>query len=578
MGRLFWKFFLCILLAQFAATVGIGGAIWLKNRNQQASPLMNLDMSPPAEMAINAAAATLEFGGVKALQRMLENMDRHRVYAVDEQEHELLGRVVNPKTLQETRVRLKEDGKRRVVRQVMGDDGKRYMLFLPSGERLRGLDSDNRPLLANLGGGAQMAMKAASVLQGDSVERRERRERFEERGNGQPPGFGAAGAVGDLARTSAGGPAGAARAGVPPGASGPGGPVPALDGAQAVDGRVGQGQRPMGGNSSQGYGGPGPGPGPGPGMQGDMGGERPWGPRFQPLGPWVPIAAATLASLLFSVLLAWYFSRPIRALRQAFDAAANGDLAPRFAKESGGNELADLGRDFDRMTARLRSLIDGQTRLLHDVSHELRSPLARLQAAIGLAHQQPEKWSASMERIERESVRMDKLVGELLTLARLEAGAIKASQEEISMADLLDQIADDATYEAASQQRTVVQDGDADVQVIGQPDLLGRAIENVVRNAIKHSPDGGEVQLQTRVLADTRQLSIRVLDRGPGVSPADLDIIFQPFFRSANANAEGHGLGLAIAQHVIEAHGGSIKASNRAGGGLCVEMILPVKK
>jgi signal transduction histidine kinase len=558
---LFWKFFLCILLAQFAATVGIGGAIWLKNRNQQSSPLMNLDMSPPAEMAINAAAATLEFGGVKALQRMLENMDRHRVYAVDEQEHELLGRVVNPKTLQETRVRLKEDGKRRVVRQVMGDDGKRYMLFLPSGERLRGMDSDNRPLLANLGGGAQMAMKAASVLQGDSDERRERRERFEERGNGQPPGFGASG--------------GAARAGVPPGAPGPGGTMPALDGAQAGDDRGGgQGPRPMGGNGPQGYGGP----GPGPGMQGDMGGDRPWGPRFQPLGPWVPIAAATLASLLFSVLLAWYFSRPIRALRQAFDAAANGDLAPRFAKESGGNELADLGRDFDRMTARLRSLIDGQTRLLHDVSHELRSPLARLQAAIGLAHQQPEKWGASMERIERESVRMDKLVGELLTLARLEAGAIKASQEEISMADLLDQIADDATYEAASQQRTVVQEGDADVQVIGQPDLLGRAIENVVRNAIKHSPDGGEVQLQTRVLPDTRQLSIRVLDRGPGVSPADLDTIFQPFFRSANANAEGHGLGLAIAQHVIEAHGGSIKASNRAGGGLCVEMILPVKK
>jgi signal transduction histidine kinase len=550
---LFWKFFLCILLAQFAATVGIGGAIWLKNRNQQSSPLMNLDMSPPAEMAINAAAATLEFGGVKALKRMLENMDRHRVYAVDEQEHELLGRIVNSKTLQEIRVRLKEDGKRRVVRQVMGDDGKRYMLFLPSGERQRGMDGDNRPLLANLGGGAQMAMKAASVLQGESDDRRERRERFDERGNVPQSGFGA---------------------GAPAGAAGPAGTMPALDGAQAGDGRGSQIPRPAPGNGPPAYGGA----GPGPGMQGDMGGDRPWGPRFQPLGPWVPIAAATLASLLFSVLLAWYFSRPIRALRQAFDAAANGDLAPRFAKESGGNELADLGRDFDRMTARLRSLIDGQTRLLHDVSHELRSPLARLQAAIGLAHQQPEKWSASMERIERESVRMDKLVGELLTLARLEAGAIKASQEEISMADLLDQIADDAAYEAASQQRTVVQEGDADVQVIGQPDLLGRAIENVVRNAIKHSPDGGEVQLQTRVLPDTRQLSIRVLDRGPGVSPADLDTIFQPFFRSSSASAEGHGLGLAIAQHVIEAHGGSIKASNRAGGGLCVEMILPVKK
>ncbi|WP_343733214.1 ATP-binding protein [Duganella sp.] len=538
MGRLFWKFFLSILLAQLAATVGIGGAIWLKSRNQQAGSVVNLDTSPPAEMAINAAAATLEFGGVKALHRMLESMERHRVYAVDEQGQELLGRSVNDRTLQESRARVKENGKRRAVRQVTADDGKRYLLFLPSGERPRGLEGDTRPLLAGLGGGAQIAMKAASVLQ-DADQRHGGPRRDDQR----PPG-------------------------PPPGAAADSGAQPAPDSADA---------RAAGGQQF----GPPPGPG-GPGLdeRRDMGGDRPWGPRFQPLGPWVPIAAATLASLLFAVLLAWYFSRPIRALRQAFDAAANGDLSPRFTKDSGkvGNELNDLGRDFDRMTARLRSLIDGQTRLLHDVSHELRSPLARLQAAIGLAHQQPEKWSTSMERIERESVRMDKLVGELLTLARLEAGAIKASQEEISMADLLDQIADDARYEAASQHRSVLQEGEADMQVIGQPDLLGRAIENVVRNAIKHSPEGGEVQLQTRTLAESNQLIIRVLDRGPGVSPADLDTIFQPFFRSSNASTEGHGLGLAIAQHVIEAHGGSIKASNRAGGGLCVEMILPVKR
>lgn len=549
MGRLFWKFFLSILLAQLTATVGIGGAIWWKNRSQQSNQQVTLDTSPPAEMAINAAASTLEFGGVKALQRMLENMERHRVFAVDEQGHELLGRIVNAQALQESRARLKDDGRRRVVRQMEGDDGKRYLLFLPSGERQRGLDGD-RPLLANLGGGAQMAMTAASVLQGAD----------DRRGNRPPPG-----------------PPGAQ----PDGAAPPFGPGTSSSRDGGTHGS-GPGAGPQRDGDNRGFG---PGAGPdGPGMEDRRNmGDRPWGPRFQPMGPWLPIAAATLASLLFSVLLAWYFSRPIRALRQAFDAAANGDLAPRFAKESGrsgksGTELNDLGRDFDRMTARLRSLIDGQTRLLHDVSHELRSPLARLQAAIGLAHQQPEKWSASMERIERESVRMDKLVGELLTLARLEAGAIRASQEEISMADLLDQIADDARYEAASQQRTVVQEGEADVRVIGQADLLGRAIENVVRNAIKHSPESGEVQLQARALPDAKQLIIRVLDRGPGVAPADLDTIFQPFFRSSNASTEGHGLGLAIAQHVIEAHGGSIKASNRAGGGLCVEMILPVKR
>ncbi len=146
------------------------------------------------------------------------------------------------------------------------------------------------------------------------------------------------------------------------------------------------------------------------------------------------------------------------------------------------------------------------------------------------------------------------------------------------MAELLDQIADDASYEASSQQRSVVQEGEAEVLVAGQADLLGRAIENVVRNAIKHSHEGGVVQLQSRTVQDARQLCICVLDRGPGVAPADLETIFQPFFRSSTASADGHGLGLAIAQHVIQAHGGSIKATNRTGGGLCVEMLLPIKR
>ncbi|WP_332855787.1 HAMP domain-containing sensor histidine kinase [Duganella sp. S19_KUP01_CR8] len=527
MGRLFWKFFVCILLAQLTATVGIGGAVWLKNRDQQANLANDLDTSPPAEMAISSAAATLEFGGVKALRRLLEGMERHKVFAVDEQGHELLGRTISASMLRESHSLLKQEGKRRVVRQGADLDGKRYILFIPS----RGLGLD-RPLMAGLGS-TQMALQGGAAPRGGQPDRA---------GPGPGPGS-----------TQGPGPA-------PGSAQGPG-PGPGFD-----PGRASAPPDAPPGND-RGYGGPG-----GPG---DM-----RGPRFQPLTLWVPIAAATLASLLFSMLLAWYFSRPIRALRLAFDAAAGGDLAPRFGATGKGkrnSELNDLGRDFDRMTARLRSLIDGQTRLLHDVSHELRSPLARLQAAIGLAHQQPEKLAASLERIERESVRMDKLVGELLTLARLEAGAIKASQEEISMAELLEQIADDANYEASSQQRSVVQQGEADVLVAGQADLLGRAIENVVRNAIKHSPEGGVVQLQTHTLPDARSLSIRVLDRGPGVAPADLDTIFQPFFRSSSASTEGHGLGLAIAQHVIEAYGGSIKASNRPGGGLCVEMILPVK-
>jgi signal transduction histidine kinase len=277
-------------------------------------------------------------------------------------------------------------------------------------------------------------------------------------------------------------------------------------------------------------------------------------------------------------LLAWYFARPIRELRLAFDAAASGDLVPRFAAGGrvGGDELTTLGRDFDRMTGRLRALLDGQKNLLHDVSHELRSPLARLQAAIGLAHQQPEKAAASMERIERESVRMDKLVGELLTLSRLEAGAFDAPRQEFSIGELLEDIMQDARFEGASNGREVGFAGNADAQLTGQPELLASAIENVVRNAIKHSPAGGKVEVETAL--DARFIRIRVMDNGPGVAPEDLGKIFQPFYRSSRAqkDVDGHGLGLAIARQAVQQHGGRIAAANRSGGGLCVELSLPL--
>ncbi|MYM39844.1 sensor histidine kinase [Duganella qianjiadongensis] len=494
MGRLFWKFFVCILLAQITATLGIGGAVWLRSRAQSENQPHNVDTSPPAEMAINAAASTLEFGGSAALRRMLEAGGRYHVFAVDEQNHELLGRQFDAATVSEARALLRRDERQRGLRQLRSADGKLYLLYLPA----HGFNLD-RPLLKTL--------TEPKLL--------------------ELPGT---------------------RPGHEPRGAGPAMRDSAMERAPEPD----QSRPP-------------------PGYDGRGGMHR------GPMTPWIPLAAATLASLLFSFILAWYFSRPIRALRQAFDAAAEGDLAPRFGSGTGSAELNDLGRDFDRMTARLRALIDGQTRLLHDVSHELRSPLARLQAAIGLAHQQPEKMAASMQRIELESVRMDKLVGELLTLSRLEAGAIRTSQEEVAMAELLEQIADDAAFEARSVRREVLLQGDTDVIVTGQAELLARAIENVVRNAIKHSPEHGTVELIAET-AGGRWLTLRVLDRGPGVAEQDLDTIFQPFFRSSNAGVEGHGLGLAIARHVVEAHGGKIKATNREGGGLCVELRLPLKR
>jgi two-component system OmpR family sensor kinase len=288
------------------------------------------------------------------------------------------------------------------------------------------------------------------------------------------------------------------------------------------------------------------------------------------------IVAATLASLLFAALLAWYFSRPIRALRSAFEAASRGDLAPRFALPGrAGDELSDLGRDFDRMSARLAALMNGQRRLLHDVSHELRSPLARLQAAVGLAHQQPEKIGSSLDRIERESMRMDKLVGELLTLSRLEAATGLARREQLDLTELADQVAVDARFEAGLEAPHISVEAPGAVVVHGDPDLLWSAVENVVRNAIRHGGSGGGIRIVLRL--DAQWAHLDVLDRGPGIPDADLASIFQPFFRSNPNNVDGHGLGLAIAQHVMAAHGGSISAANREDGGLRVSLSLPLK-
>lgn len=576
MGRLFWKFFFSILLAQLAATVAIGGAVWLKNRDAYQPRRYDIDTGPRAEDAIASAAATLEFGGVKAMYSLLENMDRHRVHAVDENGHELLGRIVKPGAVADARELLKQGDRQRVVREVKAGDGHRYLLFLPQRDMPGPMGPGSPPLFAGAGLAGITAAASATFGQPGMPPLDGPRDPGAYRGphgdGGMPgPGHGAARRL-----------TGAAESGQPGGAGGtgwPGGPdgVPGFnrpDGPGGAHGFHGPGSP----GGEQGFRAPGaPGGPPGFSMTGGRGGPP---QRIQPLTPFIPIAAAVVASLLFAALLAWYFARPIRSLRQAFEAASQGDLQPRFAHTAGkrGDELTDLGRDFDHMTARLRSLIDGQTRLLHDVSHELRSPLARLQAAIGLAHQQPDRAHATMERIERESVRIDKLVGELLTLARLESGAVTSPREPVNMAELLDEIVADAEFEAASSDRAIELRGEADVAVLGQADLLARAIENIVRNAIKHSPEGGTVRVELETDEAQRRLCIRVLDRGPGVAEPDLQAIFQPFFRSADTlkDVEGHGLGLAIAQQVVQTHGGQLTAANRDGGGLCVQITLPV--
>ncbi|RZA33741.1 MAG: HAMP domain-containing protein [Lysobacteraceae bacterium] len=447
MGRLFWKFFLCILLAQVAATIGIGGAFWLRDRAR--SQAAELDTGPPAYIALDAAAATLRHGGVAALRGMLAELQRPQVYVRDSAGRELLDRPVPAELEAEVRRQLATNEPQRGIRRLTGLDGETYLAFVKRPQR------------------------------------------------------------GDVAIFS-----GAPR-----------------------------------------------GPGPGSGRR---------------VGQVAGIVAATLASLLFAALLAWYFSRPIRALRKAFEAASRGDLAPRFAAPGrAGDELSDLGRDFDRMSAQLRALMDGQRRLLHDVSHELRSPLARLQAAVGLAHQQPDKIGSSLDRIERESMRMDKLVGELLTLSRLEASPGLARREGFDLTELADEIAADARFEAGPDAARLSVETPGPIVVHGDPDLMWSALDNVVRNAVRHGGSGDSVRIVLHTDADWAHVD--VLDRGPGIAAGDLAAIFEPFFRSNPNKVDGHGLGLAIARHVLVAHGGNIEAANREGGGLQLRLSLPLQ-
>ncbi len=306
------------------------------------------------------------------------------------------------------------------------------------------------------------------------------------------------------------------------------------------------------------------------------------GGRSRNLYPVDPIVGGILASLVVAALLAWYIAKPIGSLRSAFDAAARGDLDVRIGDSMGRrrDELADLGRDFDRTAAKLKLLMDMQRRLLHDVSHELRSPLARLQAAVGLARQQPDNVEASMERIEREAVRMDKLVDELLTLSRTEAGMGAQQTDAVDLAEIVDEVVQDASFEVGAGATPVRFETDigalASVQVKGNAEMLHRAFENVVRNAARYTPSGGCIEVAARHDAVRREVAVTISDQGPGVAPGELEAIFQPFFRGGDVTiSRGHGLGLAIARRVIEAHGGRIGASNRPTGGLCVAIVLP---
>ncbi len=287
---------------------------------------------------------------------------------------------------------------------------------------------------------------------------------------------------------------------------------------------------------------------------------------------------AILTSLLFSNWLARVISRPIETLRDGLKAVSKGNFDINVSQKLGKryDEFADLGQDADLMAEKLKQSIQAQRRLLHDVSHDLRSPLARLQLAIGLLRQKPENTEQMLQRIEQECHRLDSLVGEVLMLARMESGVPQPKEDYLDLVELLKSLVDDAQFEAKDSGNVIElqldEALDESIIIQSRGELLLRAFDNLIRNALQHAGRGCHIAISVHQKLP-ELLVIDITDNGPGISEKDLGSIFEPFFRSNNN--PGEGLGLAITKRAIEAHGGTITAYNRTTGGLCMHVQLP---
>ena len=309
-------------------------------------------------------------------------------------------------------------------------------------------------------------------------------------------------------------------------------------------------------------------------------------PMFGPKGvPIVGILIALLTSGLVCYFLAQFLTSPILRLRQATQKLAGGDLSARAGGSSSrtGDEMSQLVRDFDLMAEQIEKLVNAQSRLLKDISHELRSPLARLTVALELARQRTGPGAESaLERISLESARMNELIGSLMTVARLDGGAGGLRKVPVHLEAVIEEVARDAAFEAHSRNCQVEAEILDELPVVGDPALLRSAIENVVRNAVRYTGDGTTVNIRAERGQSGRseEAVIRVSDSGPGVPDDALDKIFQPFYRIDDARVRstgGVGLGLAITEQAVRLHGGSVKASNLPEGGLGVEIRLPLQ-
>ena len=292
------------------------------------------------------------------------------------------------------------------------------------------------------------------------------------------------------------------------------------------------------------------------------------------LWPFSALGIALVVLTLFSLALTLSITRPLDRLRRAVhdlgQTAYQQDSLARLARRR--DELGVLAGDFNRMGQRLQGLIGSQRQLLRDVSHELRSPLARLRIALALAERaEPRQREALWPRLGLECDRLEALISEILALARLDAEP--GARHCIALRPLLDKLREDARLLAPEQE--VRLDCTGDLQLEGWPDMLERALDNLLRNALRFNPPGQPVEVSTG--EEDGRLLIHVRDHGPGVAPEHLAQLGEPFFRAPNQASAGHGLGLAIARRAIERHGGCLRLGNHPEGGFIATLELPLE-
>jgi two-component system sensor histidine kinase CpxA len=285
----------------------------------------------------------------------------------------------------------------------------------------------------------------------------------------------------------------------------------------------------------------------------------------------------SLAGAIFCYFISRYLTKPLYELGEAAASIAEGRLDTRVdpSLRNRRDEIAGLACNFDRMAERIEALVSRQRRLLGDVSHELRSPLSRLIVALSLVKQgPPDEVAENLDRIALEAHRIDTLLGQLLSLTRIDSGVDRGSPVRFDLTNLVQEVANDGDFEARARHRSVVIKHAGACTIDGFEELLRSAVENVVRNAIRYTGERTAVEISLQV-TNSRAL-LRVRDYGPGVPENMLSEIFLPFRRVANGNLEGAGLGLAIAERAVTVHQGMIRAMNAPDGGLSVEIELPL--